>query len=79
MLLKREDYQTIDALLQKVGFRGYYGLTDSLKDAIVNLAPNLEAKVAANNDLLVLVDLLVSLTQVYGADTSAKPAENDSQ
>lgn len=62
-LLSKEDWEQLDSLLSKVGFGGYYDLTQLLKMTISNLDPSILSN-KLYDDLFELVTLLYKLSAI---------------
>lgn len=62
MLLNKEDWQTLDNLLSKIGFGGYYDTVEILKMSIINLKPHAKEIIKDENDLHILINLLYQCT-----------------
>jgi hypothetical protein len=62
MMLNKQDWETLNNLLQKIGFGSYHDCIQVLKDTIYNLKPELQCKLEKETNLHHIVILLYKLS-----------------
>jgi len=68
MKLNKTDFNTLDKLLNKIGFGSYYDLIQMLKDTAYNIQPKLQDKLEKETDLLKIVNLISRLSRILNKE-----------
>ena len=63
MRLSKSDWDTLDTLIGRIGFGGYYDMVEVLKAIIINLYPLMTAKVTNETDIHTLITLLLRISK----------------
>ena len=61
MRLSKTDWNTLDDLLGKVGFGGYYDLVEVLKTIIIKFSPSMKNAIQNETDLCTLIMVLSNI------------------
>lgn len=61
--LEKQEWETLDKLITKIGFGSYYDLIEMLRMTITNLEPKLNPKINTESDLLTLIQLAYILSK----------------